>query len=119
MKEYNRNSLTMFLVESGRYSSELKSAMKNVVVPEKFDDNMLSVRTLPPLSSSDAVKAKDWGAITQATKRAVKAMLGLKLQHIGINNENASEASAPYSPMCLRPQPQNSALQNSRMRARN
>ena len=58
MKEYNRNSLTMFLVESGRYSSELKSAMKSVVVPEKFDDNMLSVRSLPPMSSSDAVKAK-------------------------------------------------------------
>ena len=58
MKEYNRNSLTMFLVEGGRYSSELKSAMSSVVVPEKFDDNMLSKRILPPLSSSDAVKVK-------------------------------------------------------------
>lgn len=58
MKEYNRNSLTIFYVEGGKYNSELKSAMKSLVVPEKFDDNMLSVRTLPPMSSSDAVKAK-------------------------------------------------------------
>ncbi len=58
MKEYNRNSLTIFLVEGGRYHSELKSAMKNVVVPAKFDNNMLSKRVLPPLQSSDAVKAE-------------------------------------------------------------
>ena len=58
MKEYNRNSLTIFLVEGGKYRSELKSAMRNVVVPEKFDNNMLSKRILPPLQSSDAVKAE-------------------------------------------------------------
>jgi 2-dehydro-3-deoxyphosphogluconate aldolase/(4S)-4-hydroxy-2-oxoglutarate aldolase len=66
------------------------------------ENNMLDYLALPRVKAvggswmvpSDAVKAKEWGAITQATKRAVKAMLGLKLQHIGINNENASEASA-------------------------
>ena len=56
LKEYNRNSLTIFLVEGGKYHSELKSAMKSVVVPAKFDNNMLSNRVLPPLHSSDAVK---------------------------------------------------------------
>ena len=56
MKEYNRNSLTILLVEGGKYSSELKNAMNTVVVPEKFDNNMLDKRILPEMSSSEAVR---------------------------------------------------------------
>lgn len=58
MKEYNRNSLTIFLVDGSRYSSELKSAMNTVTVPAKFDNNMLDQRILPQLSSSAEVRAK-------------------------------------------------------------
>ena len=56
MKEYNRNSLTILLVEGGKYSSELKNAMNTVVVPEKFDNNMLDKRILPEMSNSEAVR---------------------------------------------------------------
>lgn len=56
MREYNRNSLTILLVEGGNYSSELKAAMNTVVVPEKFDNNMLDQRVMPGSSSSDAVR---------------------------------------------------------------
>lgn len=58
LKEYNRNSLTILLVEGGRYSSDLNAAMQNLVVPEKFDNNMLRQRTMPAVSSSDGVKMK-------------------------------------------------------------
>ena len=58
MKEYNRNSLTMFLVDGCKYSSDLKTAMKSVTVPAKFDNNMLDQRILPVMSSSDEVRAK-------------------------------------------------------------
>ncbi|MBO7596992.1 MAG: hypothetical protein J6T70_08130 [Bacteroidales bacterium] len=58
MKEYNRNSLTILLVDGGKYSSELKNAMNTVVVPEKFDNNMLDKRILPELPNSDAVRNK-------------------------------------------------------------
>jgi len=56
MKEYNRNSLTILLVEGGKYSSELKNAMNTVVVPEKFDNNMLDKRIMPELPNSEAVR---------------------------------------------------------------
>lgn len=58
MKEYNRNSLTILLVDGGKYSSDLKAAMNTVAVPEKFDNNMLGKRILPPASSSDEVRLK-------------------------------------------------------------
>ena len=58
MKEYNRNSLTILLVDGVKYSSDLKSAMNTVTVPEKFDNNMLAKRILPPASSSDEVRMK-------------------------------------------------------------
>ncbi|MBO7433410.1 MAG: hypothetical protein J6U13_06600 [Salinivirgaceae bacterium] len=58
MKEYNRNSLTILLVDGGKYSSDLKEAMSTVTVPEKFDNNMLGKRILPPASSSDEVRLK-------------------------------------------------------------
>lgn len=58
MKEYNRNSLTILLVDDGKYSSDLKAAMNTVTVPEKFDNNMLGKRILPPASSSDEVRLK-------------------------------------------------------------
>lgn len=55
MTEYNRNSLTIMLVEGGKYSSELQAAINHVVVPEKFDNNMLDNRIMPDSKSSDEV----------------------------------------------------------------
>ncbi len=40
----------------------------------------------------DLVKEKKWDEIKALTKNAVKVMLGLEFQHMGINNENAEEA---------------------------
>ena len=56
MTEYNRNSLTIMLVEGGKYGTELKSAIDHVVVPEKFDNNMLNERTMPGAANSDAAR---------------------------------------------------------------
>ena len=41
----------------------------------------------------DLVKEKKWDEITALTKNAVKTMLGLEFVHMGINNENAEEAT--------------------------
>lgn len=41
----------------------------------------------------DLVKEKKWDEITALTKNAVKTMLGLEFVHMGINNENADEAT--------------------------
>lgn len=51
MTEYNRNSLTIMMAEGNKYDAELKKAISAVVVPEKFDDNMLGDRVLPALKS--------------------------------------------------------------------
>ena len=64
------------------------------------EDNMLEYLALPKVKAvggswmvpSDAVKAKDWGKVTEATARAVKKMLGLELRHVGINYDNAPDA---------------------------
>ncbi|MBP5668010.1 MAG: hypothetical protein J6X32_07675 [Salinivirgaceae bacterium] len=56
MREYNRNSLTILLVEGGKYSSELKAAMNTVAVPEKFDNNMLEQRVMPGSANSEALR---------------------------------------------------------------
>ena len=56
MTEYNRNSLTIMLVEGGKYGTELKSAISHVAVPEKFDDNMLDQRLLLPSDNSDNLR---------------------------------------------------------------
>ncbi|MBR3568021.1 MAG: hypothetical protein IKN94_07080 [Salinivirgaceae bacterium] len=56
MREYNRNSLTILLVEGGKYSSELKTAMNTVAVPEKFDNNMLEQRVMPGSANSEALR---------------------------------------------------------------
>lgn len=42
----------------------------------------------------DAVKAKDWGRITELTRSAVNKMLGFEIRHIGINTESAEESMA-------------------------
>lgn len=54
--EYNRNSLTIMMVEGGKYGTELKEAISHVVVPEKFDDNMLDQRLLLPSDNSDNLR---------------------------------------------------------------
>ena len=41
----------------------------------------------------ELVKEKKWDEITALTKNAVKTMLGLEFLHMGINNENAEEAT--------------------------
>ena len=41
----------------------------------------------------ELVKEKKWDEITALTRNAVKAMLGLEFAHMGINNENAEEAT--------------------------
>lgn len=41
----------------------------------------------------DLVKEKKWDEITALTKNAVKTMLGLEFVHMGINGENAEEAT--------------------------
>lgn len=41
----------------------------------------------------DLVKEKKWDEITALTRNAVKTMLGLEFLHMGINNENAQEAT--------------------------
>ena len=41
----------------------------------------------------DLVKEKKWDEITALTKNAVKTMLGLEFVHMGINSENAEEAT--------------------------
>jgi 2-dehydro-3-deoxyphosphogluconate aldolase/(4S)-4-hydroxy-2-oxoglutarate aldolase len=46
------------------------------------------------MAPSDAIRAKDWARITHLAAEAVKCVLGLKLQHIGINAENAEAARA-------------------------
>ena len=40
----------------------------------------------------ELIKEKRWEEITSLTRQAVKAMLGLEFLHIGINNEDTSEA---------------------------
>ena len=50
---------------------------------------------------SDAVKAKDFGKITQLTRQAIKLLLGLELKHVGINMENADEAMKQAQLMTL------------------
>ena len=54
--EYNRNSLTIMMVEGGKYGTELKEAISHIVVPEKFDDNMLDQRLLLPSDNSDNLR---------------------------------------------------------------
>ena len=44
------------------------------------------------MAPSDAVKAKDWDKITFLAKQAVDTLLGLKVNHIGINAESKEEA---------------------------
>lgn len=56
MREYNRNSLTILLVEGGKYGSELKAAMNTVAVPEKFDNNMLEQRVMSGAANSEALR---------------------------------------------------------------
>lgn len=41
----------------------------------------------------ELVKEKNWAEITALTKNAVKTMLGLEFIHMGINNENAEQAT--------------------------
>lgn len=41
----------------------------------------------------DLIKEKKWDEITALTRAAVKTMLGLEFLHMGINNENAEEAT--------------------------
>ena len=45
----------------------------------------------------DLVREKKWDEITALTKNAVKTMLGLEFLHMGINNENAEEATKAAS----------------------
>lgn len=46
------------------------------------------------------VKAKDWGKITELTRSAVTLMHGFELRHIGINHDNADEASKTAKMLC-------------------
>ena len=48
----------------------------------------------------DAVKAKDWNRVTELTRQAVKVMLGLKLEHIGINSGSPEKALADAKALC-------------------
>lgn len=58
MTEYNRNSLTIMMVEGGKYNTELKAAMGHVKVPEKFDNNMLAERFLPSSHNTAEVRQR-------------------------------------------------------------
>lgn len=40
----------------------------------------------------DLIEAENWDEIERLTRQAVQTMLGLKLDHVGINTENAEEA---------------------------
>ena len=42
---------------------------------------------------ANLVEAEDWDGITALAKQAVMTMLGAELRHVGINCENADEAS--------------------------
>ena len=44
------------------------------------------------MCKSDVIKAGDWAKITAQSKEAVDTMLGLKLQHVGVNTGNEEEA---------------------------
>ena len=44
--------------------------------------------------NKDMIEAKDWDGITALTKEAVATMLGFKLLHVGINNEEAGTAAS-------------------------
>lgn len=46
------------------------------------------------------MKAKDWNRVTELTRQAVKVMLGLKLEHIGINSGSPEKALADAKALC-------------------
>lgn len=59
LKSYNRNSLSVLMVDkSGAYSSNLRAAMNSLAVPDKFDDNMLATRFVGALSNSQSIMQK-------------------------------------------------------------
>ncbi len=49
----------------------------------------------------DAIAAKDWARIESLTREAVRAMLNLRVVHIGINSDNAAEAMADAEKLSL------------------
>lgn len=56
--------------------------------------------------NKDMINAKDWDGITALTKEAVATMLGFKLLHVGINNEEAGVAmseSAKFADLLAQP----------------
>ena len=42
----------------------------------------------------DLIEAENWDEIERLTRQAVQTMLGLRVDHIGINTENEEEALA-------------------------
>jgi len=54
--KYNRNALTVVVLDNnGSHISEIKNASGQITIPEKFDDNNLSVRILPGESDKDMI----------------------------------------------------------------
>lgn len=46
------------------------------------------------MATADQIKKGDWEGITAACKKAVDISMGFELAHVGVNNENAEEATS-------------------------
>jgi hypothetical protein len=58
--EYDRNSLTILLLDAQeKYTSQLKTLMDSLKIPEKFFDNTLEKKSVPISIDRAAIAAKD------------------------------------------------------------
>ncbi len=56
--EYNRNALTVIVLDNNnKFISDLKQASSGIVIPGKFDDNLLTTRYISSQTSSKAVES--------------------------------------------------------------
>ncbi len=56
ISEYNRNAITVLILENtSKYNNDLKKASNFINIPDKFDDNTLSIRTMKVYDKDAAV----------------------------------------------------------------
>jgi hypothetical protein len=55
--DYDRNALTVIVLDgNSAYMLDIRNAASGIVVPDKFDDNLLDTRLLATSSNADAIK---------------------------------------------------------------
>ena len=57
LTDYDRNALTVIVLDgNSAYMLDIRNAASGIVVPDKFDDNLLDTRLLATSSNADAIK---------------------------------------------------------------